>query len=136
MTDTDIRDLLGVFDRCQPAADDDIFYADVLRGLRELIPCDDITFQLMDVAEQRLRLLFVTDDGVHREESVGMERRVPTAVLAGVLGGGRLRRPAVDRRLLHAAPPRGGVAYPGLRKHAARFGVRRVGCARTRCWCR
>ena len=72
MTDRDIRALLGVFDRCQPAADDDIFYADVLTGLRELIPCDDITFQLMDVAEQRLRMLFVTDDGVQREESVGM----------------------------------------------------------------
>ena len=55
MTETDIHALLGVFDRCQPAADDDIFYADVLRGLRELIPCADITFQLMDVAEQRLR---------------------------------------------------------------------------------
>lgn len=37
MTDTDIRALLGVFERCQPAADDDIFYADVLTGLRELI---------------------------------------------------------------------------------------------------
>jgi hypothetical protein len=72
MTDTDVRDLLDVFERCEPAADDDIFYADVLTGLRELIPCDDITFQLMDVAEQRLRLLFVTDDGVDREESVGM----------------------------------------------------------------
>ncbi len=72
MTDTDIRALLGVFERCQPAADDDIFYADVLTGLRELIPCDDITFQLMDVAEQRFRLLFVTDEGVQREESVGV----------------------------------------------------------------
>lgn len=71
MTDTDIRALLDVFNRCQPAADDDIFYADVLSGLRELIPCDDITFQLMDVAEQRLSMLFVTDDGVQREESVG-----------------------------------------------------------------
>jgi DNA-binding CsgD family transcriptional regulator len=71
MTDTDIRALLGVFDRCEPAAHDDIFYADVLSGLRDLIPCDDITFQLMDVAEQRLRLLCVTDDGVEREESVG-----------------------------------------------------------------
>jgi DNA-binding CsgD family transcriptional regulator len=73
MTDTDVRDLLNVFERCQPAADDDIFYADVLTGLRELIPCDDISFQLMDVAEQRVRLLYVSDDGVHREESVGTE---------------------------------------------------------------
>jgi DNA-binding CsgD family transcriptional regulator len=73
MTDTDVRDLLNVFERCQPATDDDIFYADVLTGLRELIPCEDISFQLMDVAEQRLRLLYVSDDGVHREETVGME---------------------------------------------------------------
>jgi DNA-binding CsgD family transcriptional regulator len=72
MTDTDIRALLGVFDRCQPATADDIFYADVLAGLRELIPCADITFQLMDVAEQRIKVLFVTDEGVHREESIGM----------------------------------------------------------------
>ena len=73
MTDSDVRDLLGVFERCEPAADDDIFYADVLMGLRELIPCDDISFQLMDVAEQRVRLLYVSDDGVHRQESVGAE---------------------------------------------------------------
>jgi DNA-binding CsgD family transcriptional regulator len=71
MTDNDVRALLAVFDRCQPAADDDIFYADVLTGVRELIPCDDITFQLMDVAEQRIRLLCVDDEGLHREESVG-----------------------------------------------------------------
>ena len=72
ITDNDINALLGVVERCQPAADDDIFYADVLTGLRELIPCDDITFQLMDVAEQRLRLLCVTDEGAQREQWVGM----------------------------------------------------------------
>jgi DNA-binding CsgD family transcriptional regulator len=72
MTDTDIRALLEVFERCQPAAEDDIFYADVLTGLRELIPCQDITFQLMDVAEQRLKVLFVGDEGVQRNEAVGM----------------------------------------------------------------
>jgi DNA-binding CsgD family transcriptional regulator len=71
MTDADVRALLDVFNRCEPAADDDIFYADVLMGVRELIPCDDISFQLMDPAEQRLQLLFVTDDGVHREETIG-----------------------------------------------------------------
>lgn len=71
MTDTDVRELLGVFERCQPAADDDIFYADVLTGLRELIPCD-ISFQLMDVAEQRLQVLYVSDEGVEREECVGI----------------------------------------------------------------
>lgn len=72
MTESDVHALLGVFDRCQPAVDDDIFYADVLTGLRHLIPCDDISFQLMNVAEQRLNVLFVTADGVQREESVGM----------------------------------------------------------------
>jgi hypothetical protein len=71
MTDSDVHDLLGVFECGEAAGADDIFYADVLVGLRELIPCEDISFQLMDVAEQRVRLLCVTDDGVHREESVG-----------------------------------------------------------------
>jgi|SRR4051794_20699095 len=72
MTDADVGALLDVFETGRPAAADDIFYADVLVGLRQLIPCDDITFQLMDVAEQRLRLLVVTDEGVQREELVGM----------------------------------------------------------------
>jgi DNA-binding CsgD family transcriptional regulator len=72
MTDADVGALLDVFDRCQAAADDDIFYADVLVGLRELVPCDDITFQLMDVAGQRVRMLNVNDEGVQREESVGI----------------------------------------------------------------
>jgi hypothetical protein len=41
MTDIDVRDLLAVFDRCEPAADDDIFYSDVLISVRELIPRND-----------------------------------------------------------------------------------------------
>lgn len=73
ITDTDVRALLAVFDHPQPAAaTDDVFYADVLRGLRELIPCDEITFQLMDVAEQRGMALCVTDAGVVRDECVGV----------------------------------------------------------------
>ncbi len=72
ITDVDIRALLGVVDECQPAVADDIFYADVLTGLRQLIPCHDITFQLMNVAEQRAQGLCVTDQGVQREESIGM----------------------------------------------------------------
>ena len=71
MTDNDVHDLLDVFERSEPAEAEDIFYADVLIGLRELIPCADMSFQLMDVAEQRVRLLCVTEDGVHREEAVG-----------------------------------------------------------------
>jgi DNA-binding CsgD family transcriptional regulator len=71
LTDTDIGALLDVFHRCHPAADDDIFYAEVLTGLRDLIPCEDMTFQLMDVAEERLRHLHVTDEGVRHNEVVG-----------------------------------------------------------------
>ena len=72
ITDTDVGALLEVFDRCQvPAEDQDVFYADVLTGLRALIPCEEITFQLMDVADQRVRLLSVNDAGVERDECVG-----------------------------------------------------------------
>jgi len=73
LTDDDVRALLAVVDRCDPASDDDIFYADVLRDLRGLIPCSYLTFQLMDVSEQRIRLIYVDDDGVGRQESVGTE---------------------------------------------------------------
>ena len=73
ITGTDMHDLLGVLKPAPlPAGDPDIFYAEVLIGLRELIPCEDITFQLMDVAEQRQTLLFVTDEGVQRAECVGV----------------------------------------------------------------
>src|SRR5262245_25666316 len=73
LTDDDVRDLLGVLERSDAADDGDIFYSDVLVGLRRLIPCEDITFQLMDVREQWIRGLCVTDDGVQREESVGTD---------------------------------------------------------------
>ena len=73
LTDRDARDLLDVLERCDGVDDGDIFYPDVLAGLHRLIPCDDITFQLMDVREQRIRVLAVTEDGVQREESVGAD---------------------------------------------------------------
>ena len=75
ITDTDITALLGVFARCQPADDDDhdIFYVDVLTGLRDLIPCDDITFELIDFAEQRDTSLCLGDDGVYREEGAATD---------------------------------------------------------------
>ncbi len=75
VTDTDIRALLGIVARCQPAADegDDIFYVDVLAGLRELIPCDDITFELIEFADKRVTALGLDDDGVYREGCTGPE---------------------------------------------------------------
>jgi DNA-binding CsgD family transcriptional regulator len=71
LTDEDVAELLAVFEQAEATDDGDIFYADVLVGLRRLIPCDDITFQLMDVREQRVNLLYVTDDGVQRDQTVG-----------------------------------------------------------------
>lgn len=71
LTDADVRDLLSVLEPPSSADEGDIFYTEVLQGLRELIPCDDMTFQLMDVAEQRLRTHCVSDDGLRRDESVG-----------------------------------------------------------------
>jgi DNA-binding CsgD family transcriptional regulator len=73
LTDRDVRDLLAVLERSNSAGEGDFFYTDVLQGLRELIPCDDITFQLMDVSEQRLRTQCLSDDGVQRDETVGAE---------------------------------------------------------------
>lgn len=73
LTDQDVRDLLAVLEPSDAAGERDIFYAEVLRGLRRLIPCQDISFQLMNVGEQRLTTQFVTDDGVHCEETVGAE---------------------------------------------------------------
>lgn len=73
LTDRDVRDLLGVLEPSDTPDDRDIFYSEVLRGLRELIPCDDITFQLMDVGEQRIRTQCMTDAGLQREETVGAE---------------------------------------------------------------
>lgn len=73
LTDRDVRDLLDVLERCDRVDDGDIFYPDVLTGLHGLIPCDDISFQLMDVREQRIRVLAVTGEGVQREESVGAD---------------------------------------------------------------
>jgi DNA-binding CsgD family transcriptional regulator len=73
LTDQDVRDLLAVLGTGNAADDGDIFYPDVLIGLRGLIPCDDITFQLMDVREQRIGMLEVTDAGIQRAEMVGAE---------------------------------------------------------------
>ena len=80
ITEDDVRALLAVFDHPHPAAAaDDVFYADVLTRLRELIPCAEIGFQLMDVAEQRAMALCVTDAGVERDECVGMVDEWTTA---------------------------------------------------------
>lgn len=73
LTDQDVRSLLDLLEPGNAAITDDIFYADVLLGLQRLIPCDHLSFQLMDVREQRIRLLVGSGDGVEREENVGTD---------------------------------------------------------------
>lgn len=71
LTDRDVSNLLAVLEPPDSVENCDIFYTDVLLGLRGLIPCDDISFQLMDVGEQRLQTQCLTDDGLQCGESVG-----------------------------------------------------------------
>lgn len=82
MTDEDVRNLLAVVERCESPADGDFFYADVLEGLRELIPCSEIGFELMEIGApekasalpelKRLRALEVYEGiGVEREDEPG-----------------------------------------------------------------
>jgi hypothetical protein len=60
----------------------------------------------MDVAEQRFRLLFVTDEGVQRQELVGATDEFTQLFWQEFWVGRRLRRPAGHRRLHHVATPR------------------------------
>jgi len=73
LTDQDVRNLLNVLEPGDAPDGGDIFYADVLLGLKQLIPCDQLTFQLMDVREQRIRLLGASDQGLQRAESIGAQ---------------------------------------------------------------
>jgi len=45
------------------AVDEEVFYSNVLRGISELVPCDDITFQLMDVQQRTAVGVTVLADG-------------------------------------------------------------------------
>jgi len=64
ITDADLSNILRVVE-CAEAADDvEPFYSSVLVALRELVPCDDITFQVMDLRRQLASGVCVTDAGV------------------------------------------------------------------------
>jgi DNA-binding CsgD family transcriptional regulator len=64
ITDKDLGDILGVVERAEPADDVEPFYSSVLVALRELVPCDDVTFQVMDVHRRLASGVCVTDGGV------------------------------------------------------------------------
>lgn len=67
ITDADLSNILRVLE-CAEAADDvEPFYSSVLVALRELVPCDDITFQVMDLRRQLASGVCVTDAGVSYE---------------------------------------------------------------------
>jgi hypothetical protein len=48
-TDADLAEVLRVVERAEAADGQEEFYSAVLVALRELVPCDDITFQVADV---------------------------------------------------------------------------------------
>jgi DNA-binding CsgD family transcriptional regulator len=64
ITDTDVNDLLGVLQRAEPVDSTEPFYSGALTALREIVPCDDMTFQIMDVQRRLLGGVCVTDEGV------------------------------------------------------------------------
>jgi DNA-binding CsgD family transcriptional regulator len=64
ITETDLLKVLDVVDHAEPANGTEQFYSSVLVALRELVPCDDITFQVMDVRGRSATGVCVTDDGV------------------------------------------------------------------------
>jgi DNA-binding CsgD family transcriptional regulator len=64
VTETHVLALLDLVESARPADPEELFYSSVLTGLRELIPCDYIRFQFMDVRRRTLRGVEVADDGI------------------------------------------------------------------------
>ncbi len=61
-TSRDTVRLLEIIKDAQ-AVDDELFYSNVLQGITDLVPCDDITFQLMDVEQRTATGATVLADG-------------------------------------------------------------------------
>ncbi len=71
---SDIARLLEIVESAEAADDTEFFYSGVLRGLNELVPCDDLSFQLMNLPRRSCRLLSLeagevgaTDDEVDED---------------------------------------------------------------------
>lgn len=67
VSDRDVRALLDLTERAVPASSDEVFYSNVLLGLNELIPCWDVTFQLMDLQGHLVWSTYLTDGVVHED---------------------------------------------------------------------
>jgi DNA-binding CsgD family transcriptional regulator len=65
VTDRDVRRLLHVADGATESAEPEEILFAVLAGLREIIPCNDITFQVMDVRTGRGHGPVIDDAGRH-----------------------------------------------------------------------
>ncbi len=57
----DVLRLLEIVESAESADDTEIFYSGVLLALNDLIPCDTLSFQLMDIPRQLTRMLCVVD---------------------------------------------------------------------------
>jgi len=53
VTGRDARRIVQIVDEAQAADDREPFYSSVLHGIAELVPCDDVTFQLSEIQEHR-----------------------------------------------------------------------------------
>ena len=74
-TQADVSRVLEIVESARAVDGSEIFYSDVLRGLAELVPSDDITFQLMDIPRETYELfslaggtIVVTNDRQEREQ--------------------------------------------------------------------
>lgn len=65
VTDDDLRRLLGLLAEAESADDQAEVPFSLLAGLRHVVPCDDITFQVMDVRDGRPRGPCLDDQGAH-----------------------------------------------------------------------
>jgi DNA-binding CsgD family transcriptional regulator len=64
ITDVEVSELLGLLERAEPVDGVEPFYSTAMNALRELVPCDDMTFQIMDVRRRLVGGVCVTDEGV------------------------------------------------------------------------
>ncbi len=63
VTDRDVRHLVQLVEEGAEADDSWPFPSSVLIGLHEIVPCDDVTFQLMDARRQEVTGLWVDGQG-------------------------------------------------------------------------
>ncbi len=59
---SDVSRLLEIVESAEAADDTEIFYSGVLRALNDLVPCDHLSFQLMDIPRRSTQILCL-DDG-------------------------------------------------------------------------